>query len=98
MNLLESQKTLLVAESELNRANLAGDVAEMRTCVHSLAVRAKSFGLFASSSAVVLASLAAFHRGKPVDASPKPSWLQTIRKGAGLFTHLWVALRSQKSP
>jgi hypothetical protein len=95
MNPLESRKQLLIAESELNRAQLVGDIAALTEGVRTLTDRAKSFGLIASSAAVLVAGLAAFRRGKPVDADAKPFWLQTIFKGAGMVSTLWLAFRSR---
>ena len=96
MNPLELRKELLIAESELNRAQLAGEMAALTAEVRTLTDRAKSFGSIASSAAVLVAALAAFKRGKPVDADAKPSWLKTILKGAGLISTLWLAFRSQR--
>jgi hypothetical protein len=97
MNPLESRKRLLIAESELNRAQLVGDMATLTAGVRTLTDRAKSFGSIASSAAVLVAGLAAFRRGKSVavDADAKPSRLQTILKVAGLISTLWLAFRSQ---
>ena len=95
LNPLESRKQLLIAESELNRAQMAGDMAALTAGVRTLTDRAKSCGSIASSAAVLVAGLAAFRRGKPVDADAKQSWLQTIFKGAGLISTLWLAFRSQ---
>lgn len=95
MNPLESRKQLLIAESELNRAQLVGDLAALTADLRTLTDRAKSFRAIASSAAVLVAGLAAFRRGKPVDADAKPSWLQTILKGAGLISTLWLAFRSR---
>jgi len=91
---LELRKQLLLAESELNRAQLAKDMAAMKAGVHTLIDRAKSFDMIASSAAVLVTGLAAFQRGKPA-AAAKPSWLQTILKGAGLISTLWLAFRPQ---
>jgi hypothetical protein len=96
MNPLELRKELLIAESELNRAQLAGDMAALTAEVRTLTDRAKSFGSIASSAAVLVAALAAFKRGKSVDADAKPSWLKTILKGAGLISTLWLAFRSKR--
>ena len=96
MNPLESRKQLLIAESEINRAQLVGDMAALAAGVRTLTDRAKSFGSIASSAAVLVAALAAFKRGKPVDADAKPSWLKTILKGAGLISTLWLAFRSKR--
>ena len=93
MNSLKSRKQILIAESELNRAQLVGDLAALTADVRTLTDRAKSFGSIASSAAVLVAGLAAFRRGKPVDADAKPSWLRTILKGAGLISTFWLAFR-----
>jgi hypothetical protein len=92
---LELRKQLLIAESELNRAQLAGDMTALTEGVRTLTDRAKSLGSIASSAAVLMAGLASFRRGKPADAGAKPSWLQTILKGAGMVSTLWLAFRSQ---
>jgi hypothetical protein len=94
MTLLELRKQLLIAESELNRAQLAEDMSALRADVCSLTARAKWFGAIASSAAVLIAGLAATKRGKPSNAGAKPSWLQIILKGLDLFSTLWRAFRS----
>jgi hypothetical protein len=96
MNSLESRKQLLIVESELNRAQLAGDMTALVAGVRTLTDRAKSFGSIASSVAVLVAGLAAFRRGKPMGADAKLSWLRTILKGAGLISTFWLAFRSQR--
>jgi hypothetical protein len=96
LNPLESRKQLLIAESELNRAQMAGDMAALTAGVHTLTDRAKSFGSIASSAAVLVAGLAAFRRGKPAGTDTKSSWRQTILKGAGLISTFWLAFRSQR--
>jgi len=95
MNPLELRKQLLLAESELNRAQLLEDMAALRACVRTFTDRAKSFDSIASSAAVLVTGLAAYQRGKRVATGTKPSWLQTIVKGAGLVSTLWLALRPQ---
>jgi len=95
MNPLESRKQLLIAESELNRAQLVRDMAALTDGVRTITDRARSFGSIASSALLLVAGLAAFRHRKPVDADAKPSRLQTILKGAGLISTLWLAFRSQ---
>ncbi len=95
MNSLESRKQLLIAESELNRAQLVGDMAALTADVRTLTDRARSFRSIASSAAVLVAGVAALRCGKPVYADAKPSWFQTILKGVGLISTLWLALRPQ---
>ena len=95
LNPLQSRKQLLLAESELNRAQLAGDMAALTADVRALAGRARSIGLIVASAAALLAGLAAFRRKKSAPAGAKPSWLQGILKGAGLISSLWLAFRPQ---
>jgi hypothetical protein len=95
VNPLESRKQLLIVESELNRAQLVGDMAALTADIRTLIGRAKSFGSIASSAAVLVAGLAAFRRGKRVDDDAKPSWLQTLLKGAGMVSTLWLAFRAK---
>ena len=94
---LEMRKQLLIAESELNRAQLAQEWSAMAAGVRTLTARVKIYGSLASSAAVLGAGLAAFRRGKfrSADAS-KPSWLQTILKGAGMVSSLWLAFRAKR--
>lgn len=91
----ELQKQLLIAESELNRAQMVEDLTGLTAGVRTLARRAKSFGSIASSAAMLAAGLAACRRGKPADANAKPSWLQPVLKGASLISSFWLAFRSR---
>ena len=95
MNPLESRKQLLIAESELNRAELLRDWQTMADDVHALARKARIIGSWASIAASLVAGLAFFRRKKSAPAAEKPSWLQTILKGAGLISTLWQAFRSK---
>jgi hypothetical protein len=95
MNPLQSRKQLLLAESELNRAQMVEDMAALTADVRALTGRAKSIGLIASSATALLMGLAAFRRKKSAPAGEKRSWLQTILKGAGLVSTLWAVFRSR---
>jgi hypothetical protein len=94
---LQSRKQLLIAESELNRAQLVEDTFALKADIRAFAHRAKSFDSIASSAAMLVAGLAAFRRGKSSDAAVKPSWLQTILKGASLVSTAYLAFRPAKS-
>jgi len=95
LNPLELRKQLLLAESELNRVQLVGDVAALQAGVCALAARAKTYESIASSAAVLVTGLAALQRGKLTSSGVKPTWLQMILKGAGLISTVWLALRPQ---
>jgi hypothetical protein len=95
MNPLASRKQLLIAESELNRAQLVQEWQTMADEVHSLANQARTISSFASAAASLVAGIASFRRKKSAPAAEKPSWLQTILKGAGLVSTIWSAFRPQ---
>jgi hypothetical protein len=85
----------LIAESELNRVQLAWEWGVITVDVRTFTEHVKTCGSLASSAALLVAGLAAFRHGKCVDADAKPSWLQTVVKRAGLVSTLWLAFRSQ---
>jgi len=87
LNPLALRKELLIAESEINRVQLIGDVAVMATAVNTLATRALSFSSIFTSAMALLSGI-----GKPAETPVKSSWLQTILKSVGLISTLWVAL------
>ena len=95
MNSLELRKQLLIAESELNRAQLAQELDAMTVSVRALTNRLKTYGSLASSAAVLAAGLAAFRRGKSASADVKPSWFQSVLKGAQMAGSLWLAFRAR---
>ncbi len=96
MNPLQSRKQLLIAESDLNRALLAGDLATLKADVRALSDRAQSISSIASSAAMLVTGLAALTRGKAADSGGKRSWWHRILKGVGLISTIWLAFRSQR--
>jgi hypothetical protein len=95
MSQLQLRKRLLLAESELNRTQLAGELTAMTADFRTLANRAKSFSSILSTTAVLVAGLAAFWRSKPAAPGEKSSWLQIFLKSAGLISTAWLAYRAQ---
>jgi hypothetical protein len=92
---LESRKQMLIAESELNRAQLAEDWQTMTHGFRDLAHRAKSIGAWASSSALLVAGIAALRRGPAAPAAVKLSWFQKILHGARVASTIWLAFRAR---
>lgn len=92
---LELRKQLLLAESELNRAQLVEELETVADGVRSISHRAKSLGLIVSSTAMLVGAFAAFRRGKPVEAGPKQSLLQSILNGVSLIAKLLREFHSQ---
>ena len=95
MNPLKSRKQLLVAESELNRAQLVQEWRTMAEEVHSLTRQARTISSMASAAASLVAGLASCRRKATVPGAEKPSWWQTLLKGAGLVGSFWSEFRSQ---
>lgn len=97
MNSLESRKQLLIAESELNRAQMVGTVASLTAGARTLAHRATALGSIGSSAAVLALSLTALQRDLPVvaDAKVKPSRVQGLLKGVVLVSALWLVFSAQ---
>ena len=93
MNPLASRKKLLLAESELNRAQLVHDWQTMADDVHALAGQARTISAIASAAASLVAGLAACRRKKTAPAAGKASWLQNLLKGAQLAGALWSEFR-----
>jgi len=94
LNPLASRKQLLLAESELNRAHLVQDWQAVADRVYAVADRARTFGSVAAIAASLVAGLTTLRRKKSGSAAEKPSWLQTLLKGAALLTTVWQAFRS----
>ena len=95
LNPLVSRKQLLIAESDLNRAQLVQDWQAVADKVHSLANRAGIISGLAAAVGSLMAGLTTLRRKKSASASEKPSWLQTILKGAELMSTVWQVFRPQ---
>jgi hypothetical protein len=95
MNTLAQRKQLLIAESELNRAQLGREYLAMTHEIHSLADQAKTIRSFASAAATLAAGIASWRGKKDTRSAEKPSWLKTILKSAGMLSTFWQTFRSQ---
>jgi len=95
MNSLESRKQLLIAESELNRAQLVQEWQTMASEVHSLTSQARTISSIATAVATLVAGLSSLRHKKSAPEAEKPSWWKTLLKGAGLAGSFWQAFRSQ---
>lgn len=93
MNPLQTQKKLLIAESELSRVQLLGDVVALTTGAREILDRTKSWGTMASAAAVLVAGIATFRRRQKGHVAPPKSRLQSVFNGAGFLFSLWSALR-----
>jgi len=93
MNPLESRKQLLIAESELNRAQLLQECQAIAEGVRSVAGRARTLRFLASTAAWLMADLSSFRRARSGNADGKPSGWQILLKGAQLAGSLWSEFR-----
>ena len=78
VSVLALRKQLLVAESELNRAQLYDEWRELTDEVFDLAHRAKTLAVWSSSAAMLIAGLAAFRNRRVKVAEQKPSWFHRV--------------------
>jgi hypothetical protein len=90
MNALASRKKLLVAESELNRAQLFREWQELAGEANALTKPARILDFIVSTAARLISNTAAFWQKKSARATEKTSWLPTILKGAQLAGALWA--------
>ncbi len=96
MSPLQSRKLLLIAESELNRAQLVHECEKLAEGARAVVGRARSFDEIASAAATVVSALMVFRRGKAAKPAAKRSKLGTFIKRAGLVMALWRAFRSPR--
>lgn len=95
MNALKSRKELLIAESELNRAQLVQECQAMTDTMHALAKQAKTIGLIAASAASLIGILRNLRGNKSAPTIKKPSWLQTILNYAPIAGSLWSGFNAR---
>jgi hypothetical protein len=93
MNSLESRKLLLIAESELNRAQLAEEWRTIAGDVRSITGQARTVSTLALAAASLVTGLVAFRRVRSSSAGGKNPWWQTLLKGAHLLGTLWLDSR-----
>jgi hypothetical protein len=77
---LQWRRQLLIAESELNRAQLSEEWQTMTHALGDLAHRAKTIAAWAAAGALLANALAALRRRKLLPAQEKRSWFGTALK------------------
>ena len=91
---LQMRKDLLIAESELNRAQLRTAWEAATEWHRALSAGAKIFGSVASAGTLLVSGWRAFRRKRETKTNEETSWLQRAIKGAGLLSSLCEAFRS----
>ncbi|HTD65153.1 MAG TPA: hypothetical protein VK846_01315 [Candidatus Limnocylindria bacterium] len=95
MNTLQLRKELLIAESELNRAQLMEEWHALAYGVRTFGARVKSATSLASAAALFISGVSAFRRDRASSKGEKPSWLRTALKGAQVASSIWLAFRAR---
>ena len=98
MNPLESRKQLLIAESELNREQLAQEWQAVSDEAHALSDQARTVRSMASATASLVAGLVSLRRKKSAAATEKPGWVHAALKSAGLVSEFWQRFRHRPTP
>jgi hypothetical protein len=96
MSPLKSRKSLLLAESELNRVQALDDLTRLTGSARALYGRACSLSSVASPVAALISGLVAFQRPKAEDHGKPSAWLPRLIKGVGVVSTLWLAIRSRR--
>ena len=96
MNPLESRKQLLLAESDLNRAHLLQEWRTMAGDVQALTERAGTIRSIASAVTALLVGISSCRRKAATPPAEKPSWWQTVLKGAGVAGAVWSEFRARR--
>jgi hypothetical protein len=89
------RKDLLIAESELNRAQLIEKWETAAEWRRTLSARARTVGSVASAAALLVSGVRAFRRKRDSQNGAGVSWLQPLIKGAGLVASLCETFRSR---
>ena len=94
---LEARKQLLVAEAELQREQLRGDLDILEDGARTLAARVQSWAV---AGALAIAGLSAFKQTRHGSSASSAgqqhsSWFSKLWSGARIATVLWRTLRGQ---
>ena len=84
---------MLIAESELNRAQLSLEWMAMTHGIRGLSHRVRQVGAWASAAAALLTGLTTWRSRAP--SAAKSSWLQKLLNGARWASTIWFAFRAR---
>jgi hypothetical protein len=98
LTLLQTRKRLLLAESELNRAELLKELAGLKSEMDRIKKRVHIVRSVAPSIAALAAVVSIFRRNfsKPANSEnrPRKPWTSALLKGARAGASLWFAIKS----
>jgi len=95
MNSLPSHKQLLIAESELNRLQLAGELACLKKAASSISGSAKSLASALSVVGIALTGWKTLTSNKSEPINAKPSTMSAALTVAELVLTLWMLFRTR---
>jgi hypothetical protein len=95
---LQVRKQLLIAESDINRAELVRELKAVKGELVHIKKQVYTVGSVASSAALAATAFSLFRKRKTSSESSngggKPSWLSTALAGARIGTSLFFKIRS----
>ena len=87
---LALRKQLLIAESELNRAQLLEDWRAASLAVRDVAGHVQTTAAWALSAALLVAGLVGLRHRTTTAADDKPSWFKRALEGARWVYSIWL--------
>ena len=93
MNALQVRKRLLLAESDVHRARLSHEWADVSDGLDRLGERVRSFDAMAASTMALVSGLSGWATARPAPGTPVSSWLKKLVSGARLGCTLWLLFR-----
>ncbi len=97
MNHLAAQKSLLIAESELNRTLLAADLAALRAGTRDIADQTGQLVSVTATALGLIGDLLATRGQKPPPVASGAPWLNNLIDGAGVLASVWAAFRQRRA-
>lgn len=95
---LYSHKQLLIAASELNRAQMLGDVEQLAGEVQGLLRQARAVAAAAAGAGLLVAVITAFRPKSCAAAPAKAPWWKRLLQGTLAISNIWSALSKQSRP
>lgn len=96
---LQTRKKLLLAESEVNRAELVNELKKVKGEISHLKKQVRTFGSIASSAALAATAFSLFRKRKASSESSHgggkvASWISSALAGARIGTSLFLKIKS----
>jgi hypothetical protein len=93
---LRVRKLLLIAESELNRAQLVDEIGDLSLAIPTCSKQPRSIVSFLSASVVLVAEMALRLRTRPDRRTDMPTWLHALFMGFQVLRPFWTAWTSRR--